>query len=89
VLATALATARPSIVGADSAPDAPSFAVLPPGDTGLAVPLVVGGRVMAVAYAEANDTSNPAWQAAVELLVNHAARCLEALAVRRPGPVRS
>ena len=63
------------------------FAPLPTGRAGLAVPMEVGGRIVAVVYAddaapEARTAGIPrAWPEAVEILARHAARCLEALTV--------
>ena len=60
------------------------FAPLPAGRAGLAVPVQVGGRTVAVLYAddfgvEAVPVPN-GWSEAVELLVRHAGRCLETIA---------
>jgi hypothetical protein len=60
--------------------DAPSFARLAEGQTGLAVPVAMAGTVIAVVYADqgANrDADLPG--ALIEALVRHGARCLEAL----------
>jgi hypothetical protein len=72
----------PTIEGHDDPADAaPSFAPLGPGRTGLAVPVEVGGRVVAVIYADdqadAPRTMPSVWPEAVEILARHAARCLE------------
>jgi hypothetical protein len=64
-----------------------AFAPLPTGRAGLAVPMEVGGRIVAVLYAddavpEARTAGTAsAWPEAVEILARHAARCLEALTV--------
>lgn len=54
---------------------------------GLAVPLVVDARTVAVLYAddgEVSDREVPAcWPEAVQVLARHAARCLESLVARR------
>jgi hypothetical protein len=56
---------------------------------GLAVPVVVGGRGVAVVYADAGlapdaDHHAPgAWPETIEVLARHAARCLEALTVQK------
>lgn len=62
----------------------PAFAHLTDGRVGFAVPLDVGGHVVAVLYAD-DDADDPArivpsaWPEVVELLARHAARCLQAL----------
>ena len=61
----------------------------------IAVPLLVGGRVVAVLYAheEAGTSEHvvpSAWPEVIEVLARHAARCLEVLTVQRlPGLVRA
>jgi GAF domain-containing protein len=61
----------------------------------IAVPLLVGGRVVAVLYAhEEPGTSEhvapSAWPEVIEVLARHAARCLEVMTVQRlPGLVRA
>jgi len=67
-----------SLAFADVAADGP----------GVAVPVIVGGRVVAVVYCEVVHTSTAAsvasgWQERVEILTRHGARCLEALTVQR------
>lgn len=61
----------------------PSFAALPPDRVGLAVPVAVGGHVVAVVYADDVGDPSPrvpsAWPEAIEILVRHAARALESL----------
>lgn len=64
------------------------FAPLPTGRAALAVPVEVGGRVVAVVYADdaASASAVPsAWPEVVEILARHAARCLEALTVLHAG----
>jgi hypothetical protein len=65
---------------------APSFAGMPSGGPSLAVPIAMGGQVVAALYADAGANPNHASnlkseipKSEVELLVRHAARCLEAL----------
>lgn len=60
----------------------PAFMRVPVGFTGVVVPLVVGGEVVAVLYADdVNKTPTqedaPIWTEEVELLARHAAVCLE------------
>jgi len=89
-LAAAVNTTRPAVAGQGSALAAPAFAHLAPEQVGLAVPLIVGGRAVAVVYSDAGDTTPmPAWQATVEVLVRHAGRCLEAMTVQRAAQARS
>jgi hypothetical protein len=67
------------------------FAELPAGNVGLAVPLQVSGQTVAVVYADdvtdGGRTITTAWPELVEILVRHAARCLETLSRSsiRPG----
>jgi len=65
------------------------FAPLPTGRAALAVPVTVGGRVVAVVYADdaapQSGTVPSAWPEVVEILARHAGRCLEALTVLRTG----
>ncbi|MDP1570832.1 MAG: hypothetical protein Q8L86_12615 [Vicinamibacterales bacterium] len=74
--------------GASSAAG-PGFAPLPADRMGLAVPMIVGGRVVAVVYADSvgpdgHETTVPnGWPELVEVLARHAARCLETLTVQR------
>jgi hypothetical protein len=61
---------------------APAFAALPSGRECLAVPIALSDQVVAVLYADQGSVDAepaPAWMDAVEVLVRHAARSLEAL----------
>jgi hypothetical protein len=66
----------------------PGFETLPPDRMGLAVPVIVGGRVVAVVYGDAvtadgHERHVPScWPELIEVLARHAGRCLEALAQR-------
>ena len=65
-----------------------------PDRAGLAAPLLVGGRAVAVLYADdAGETDArevpSAWPEHVELLARHASRCLEALTARGAMNVRA
>jgi len=83
-LAAAVNTGRPAVTGAGSVLAAPSFSDAPADRPGLAVPLLVAGRPVAVLYADqASAASSAGWTSPVEVLVRHAARCLEGLAVQR------
>ena len=60
---------------------------------GLAVPVIVGGRVVAVIYADGvtldgHERAVPSgWPEVIEVLARHAGRCLEALTTQRDrGP---
>jgi len=82
-------------VTGDDQTAAPSFASLPPGHERVAVPIALGGQVVAVLYAD-QGTANPAnpanpespipnpkflptWTGTIEVLARHAARSLEAM----------
>ena len=90
-LAVAVNTGRPAIVGSGSVLAAPAFSQLPPDRPGLAVPLLVAGRPVAVLYAEHGAAAplSPGWTSPVEVLVRHAGRCLEAMAVSRGAHARA
>src|SRR5262245_1179700 len=74
----------------------PAFAELAGDASGIAAPVVVGGRVVAVVYADSGRADRQAtlrsgWFDVIEMLARHAARCLEALTVQRttaPSPPR-
>ncbi len=83
-LAAAVNTQRPAVTGSGSVLAAPAFSEAPADRPGLAVPLLVAGRPVAVLYADPGTSSTAAgWTSPVEVLVRHAARCLEGLAVQR------
>jgi len=90
-LARAVATARPVVTGSGPASNAPAFVAAEAGRTGVAVPLLVGGRAVAVIYADSPGTAADAApaHAAIEVLVRHAGRCLEALTVQRAAQART
>ena len=70
-----------------AAEPAPSFARLPPHRAGLAVPVTVGGRSVAVLYADdapALEPEAPAcWPEAIQVLAAHASACLEQITAVR------
>jgi hypothetical protein len=72
-----------------SAAIGPGFEKIPPDRMGLAVPVVVGGRVVAVVYADAvslDGHEHPvpsSWPELIEVLARHAGRCLEALTAQK------
>lgn len=63
------------------------FAALPEDRVGVAVPVQVGGEIVAVLYADdANDSERvmpSVWPEAIEMLARYAARCLEVLTVAK------
>ena len=91
VIGLAVAAARP-VTTRDShaSAEGPSFAHLPSDRMGFAVPVIGGGRVVAVVYADSVGDGRPhvvpsAWPEVIEILSRHAGRCLEALAAQN-GP---
>ena len=70
----------------------PGFETLPSDRMGLAVPVIVGGRVVAVVYADAvtldgHERHVPSsWPELIEVLARHAGRCLEALTTQKTAP---
>jgi hypothetical protein len=90
-LARAVATGRPVVTGSGPASSVPSFVSADAGRTGIAVPLLVGGRAVAVVYADTPGTAaeGTPTQAAIDVFVRHAGRCLEALTVQRAAQART
>lgn len=72
-----------------SAAAGPGFETLAADRMGLAVPVIVGGRVVAVVYADGvsfdgHERPVPSgWPEVIEVLARHAGRCLEALTTKR------
>jgi hypothetical protein len=67
-----------------SAGHAPAFAALPWGADAVAVPVVVGGQVMAVLYGDTGaGESAAAWRESLEIFASHAGHCMEALTAAR------
>lgn len=72
----------------------PGFETLPQDRMGLAVPVIVGGRVVAVVYADAvtldgHERHVPSsWPELIEVLARHAGRCLEALTSQKTAAPR-
>lgn len=85
VIALAVASSRATTTKREA--DGPGFEHLPADRMGLAMPVLVGGRVVAVVYADgANGADHvvPApWPEAIEILARHAGRCLEALTAQK------
>jgi hypothetical protein len=75
-----------------SAAIGPGFEKLPADRMGLAVPVIVGGRVVAVVYADAVSMDGhqrhvpSCWPELIEVLARHAGRCLEALTTQKTAP---
>jgi hypothetical protein len=89
LLGVVVGTAR-LVTTRDAAPaTGTSFVELPEDRMGLAVPVVVGGRVVAVLYADGFAADGregivpSSWPEVIEILARHAARCLEALTVQK------
>jgi hypothetical protein len=93
VIGLAISTGR-AVTTRDSqgAAVGPGFEKIPPDRMGLAAPVVVGGRVVAVVYADAVALDGHArpvpssWPELIEVLARHAGRCLEALTVSKTQP---
>ena len=70
----------------------PGFERLPADRMGLAVPVIVGGRVVSVIYADGvtfdgHERPVPSgWPEVIEVLARHAGRCLEALTTQKTAP---
>lgn len=75
-----------------SASVGPGFEPLPSDRMGLAVPVIVSGRVVAVVYGDAvamdgHERHVPSsWPELIEVLARHAGRCLEALTSQKTAP---
>ncbi|MDA1093367.1 MAG: GAF domain-containing protein [Acidobacteria bacterium] len=70
--------------GSRSTAPAPGFAALPADGTAVAVPVTVGGEVMAVLYADDGGRKpEAAWRQSLEILASHAGHCMEALTAAR------
>jgi hypothetical protein len=94
VLATAVASGAPASIATDGSLTAPAPLTLSSaGRQGIAAPLIVDGRVVAVVYAddggEAEREVPSAWPEHIELLSRHASRCLEALTARQSVRART
>ena len=92
LLATAVSTGAPASSG--GADQAPAPLTLEGADRqGIAAPITVDGRVVAVVYADDGGDATrevpSAWPEHVELLARHASRCLEALTARQSVRART
>lgn len=93
VIGHAIAAARVVTTrDSQSAALGPGFETLPADRMGLAVPVIVGGRVVAVVYADAVAMDGhqrhvpSSWPELIEVLARHAGRCLEALTNQKTAP---
>lgn len=94
VIGLAIGAARPVTTrDSQTAAIGPGFETLPSDKMGLAVPVIVGGRVVAVVYADAVSISGQqerpvpsGWPELIEVLARHAGRCLEALTSQKTAP---
>lgn len=96
VIGLAASSSRP-VTTRSGAADGPGFEDLPADRIGMAMPVLVGGRVVAVVYAdgvaadEQTQMVPSPWPEAIEVLARHAGRCLEALTAQKfgaPPPAR-
>lgn len=95
VIGVAATSSRPATTRSGAA-DGPGFEPLPADRVGLAMPVLVGGRVVAIVYADgvagdADQAVASPWPEAIEVLARHAGRCLEALTAQKvsaPVPAR-
>ena len=82
----AVATATAAVVSTEIQP-APAFAALPADRAGLAVPITVGGKAVAVLYADDAGSGEPeapaSWPEAMEILGLHASACLSHITALR------
>jgi hypothetical protein len=88
------ATSSRAVTTKSGGADGPGFEHLTDDRVGMAMPVLVGGRVVAVVYAdgvtgEAHDQTVPSpWPEAIEVLARHAGRCLEAMTAQKvAGPM--
>lgn len=93
VIGIAIGAARPVTTrDSQAAAVGPGFEPLPSDRMGLAVPVIVGGRVVAVVYADAVTSDGhsrhvpSSWPELIEVLARHAGRCLEALTNQKAAP---
>jgi hypothetical protein len=94
VIGLAIGAARPVTTrDSQTAAIGPGFETLPADKMGLAVPVIVGGRVVAVVYADGvsihGQQERPVpsgWPELIEILARHAGRCLEALTSQKTAP---
>jgi hypothetical protein len=91
------ATSSRAVATREGDADGPGFEHLPADRKGLAMPVLVGGRVVAVLYGDSGTGPHEqvvpsTWPEVIEVLARHAGRCLEALTVQKaaaPSPRRA
>lgn len=87
VLGEALRKGAPVATAAGAGPAAPRFATLAADRAGIAVPIVLGDRTVAVLYADDGGEAAPevpaSWPESVQILGRHAAACLAHLTALR------
>jgi len=91
VVRTGIAVSRPIVAPGDEQgtrqPALPPFAQEAGARHAMALPILVGGQVVAVLYADAPRTDTPSaasrWPAVLEILARHASRALEAMTVQQ------
>ena len=91
VVRTGVAVSRPTVEPGDEQgtrqPALPPFAQTAGARHAMALPIAVGGHVVAVLYADAPRADTPSassrWPAVLEMLARHASRALEALTVQQ------
>jgi hypothetical protein len=91
LLGRVVETAAPVTSDDADAPALPSFAGAGAGRHAVAVPVLVGGTVVAVLYADAPRAAEGAgvtWPSAIEVLARHASRMIEAIMVAQASGVR-
>lgn len=92
VIGQAISVSRAVATGDSQSTSGPGFETLPADHTGLAVPVIVSGRAVAVVYADSvtlegqNRQVPSSWPELIEILARHAGRCLEALASQKAAP---
>jgi F0F1-type ATP synthase membrane subunit b/b' len=91
VVRTGIAVSRPTVAPGDEQgtrqPALPPFAQTAGARHAMALPIVVGGQVVAVLYADAPRLDTPSassrWPAVLEVLARHGSRALEAMTVQQ------
>ncbi len=91
VVRTGVAVSRPTVAPGDDEgtrqPALPPFALTAGARHAMALPIVVGGQVVAVLYADAPRLDTPSssgrWPAVLEVLARHSSRALEGLTVQQ------
>jgi hypothetical protein len=87
VLGEALRKGAPVTTAANDGPTAPRFAALGTDRAGIAVPIVLGDRTIAILYADDGAEAAPevpaSWPESVQILGRHAAACLAHLTAMR------